>query len=214
MKIIPAILAETLKDFHLRIRQAERFADYVQIDLMDALFVPSRSFPAEHLNTLRTSLFMELHLMVKDPWAFIRPIHHPNIKSVIFHFESDVDHARFITFVKGRGTAVGLAVKPENALSEFRVIAEQVDTLLFLAVDPGAYGSPFKVEVLEKIKAAKRLFPGKPISVDGGVSLDNLKSFMRIGIDSVCVGSRIFLKGNPDENYRQFIGTLDALEDH
>ena len=85
--------------------------------------------------------------------------------------------------------------------------------LLFLTVDPGAYGSPFKVEVLKKIEEARRIFPNKVISVDGGVSLDNLKSFMYIGVDSVCVGRRIFLKGNPEENYRQFAKKLEECED-
>jgi len=212
MKIVPAILAEKLADFHLRIRQAELFTDYVQIDLMDAIFVPTQSFPVEKLNTIRTSLSFEIHLMVKNPLAFIRSINHPNLKRVIFHFESDVDHFRFITMVKGRGMSAGLAVKPETRLAEFRKIAENADTLLFLTVDPGAYGSPFKFEVLEKIEEARRIFSDKVISVDGGVSIDNLKSFLDIGVDSVCVGSRIFLKGNPEENYRQFSKKLEEWE--
>jgi len=37
MKIVPAILAEKIADFHLRIRQAELFTDYVQIDLIREL---------------------------------------------------------------------------------------------------------------------------------------------------------------------------------
>ena len=40
MKIVPAILANNVDDFVFRLRQAESFADYVQVDLMDGVFVP------------------------------------------------------------------------------------------------------------------------------------------------------------------------------
>jgi len=33
----------------------------------------------------------------------------------------------------------------------------------------------------------------------GTVSFDNLKLFLEIGVDCVCVGSRICLQGNPHE---------------
>ena len=50
MKIVPAVLAENLEDFLLKLRQAESFTNYVQIDLMDGIFVPSESFSAEKMN--------------------------------------------------------------------------------------------------------------------------------------------------------------------
>jgi hypothetical protein len=33
-----------------------------------------------------------------------------------------------------------------------------------------------------------------------------------MGVDSVCVGSRIFLKGNPAENYTLFVRKLKEIE--
>ena len=88
---------------------------------------------------------------------------------------------------------------------------DQVESLLFLTVDPGYYGSPFRMEVLEKIEKTKRLFPDKPISVDGGISLDNLKLFIDLNVEAVCVGSRIFLKGIPKENYMEFINKVKEM---
>jgi len=34
MKIVPALLADNFEEFLFRFRQAEAFADYVQVDLM------------------------------------------------------------------------------------------------------------------------------------------------------------------------------------
>jgi ribulose-phosphate 3-epimerase len=212
MKIVPAVLAENADDFLLRLKQAESFADYVQIDMMDGVFVPTNSFAPERINNLVTPLLFEIHLMVKHPSAYIAPLHNPGLKKVLFHFESDVKHLDFIRQMKERGIEPGLAVKPETEIEKFRSIADQVGTILFLTVDPGSYGSPFRPEVLHKIRKAKAIFKDKILAADGGVSIDNLQLFLDAGVDYVCVGSRIFLHGSPAENYRHFISQLNKLE--
>jgi ribulose-phosphate 3-epimerase len=212
MKIIPAILAANCDDFDLMIQQAESFTDYVQIDMMDGAFVPSVSFSPEKLNHLRTSLSFELHLMVKHPSAYISGIDNPGLKKVIFHFESDLKHDDFIDQIKKRGLSTGMAVKPETELKAFEKVVEKIDSLLFLSVSPGAYGSAFRPEVMEKIRKVRRMFPDKALSADGGVSLENLKLFIEAGVDSVCVGSRIFLQGDPAKNYEMFVKKIKELE--
>jgi len=212
MKIVPAILAENADDLLLRLKQAESFMDYVQIDMMDGAFVPTNSFPPETINNVVTSLSFEIHLMVKHPSAYIAPLHNPGLKKVLFHFESDVKHCDFIRQIRERGIDAGLAVKPETEIEEFGQIAEHVNTILFLTVDPGSYGSPFRPEILTKIRGARTIFKDKIISADGGVSADNLQLFLDAGVDYVCVGSRIFLNGSPAENYKHFISKLNELE--
>jgi ribulose-phosphate 3-epimerase len=212
VKIVPAVLAENYDDFVLRLRQAESFTDYIQIDLMDGIFVPSLSFPGEKLKSIKTSIDFEIHLMVKHPSAYMSGIDNPNLKKVIFHFESDVKHLDFIKQMRKRGLDIGMAIKPETEIEEWQGMAELVDSLLFLTVDPGAYGSPFKSEVMEKIGKARHMFKDKILSADGGVSLENLRLFLEAGIDYVCVGSRIFLGENPAKNYEIFVKKLAELE--
>jgi ribulose-phosphate 3-epimerase len=211
MNIVPAILASTKNEFFFLLRQAESFTDYVQIDLMDGFFVPTRSFPEEKLNSVETTLSLELHLMVKHPAAFMSRIHNQNIKKVIFHFESEVKHLDFITYLNNQGIATGLAVNPDTKIGQFRELGKKVDTLLFLTVTPGKYGSPFRPEVIDKIAESRKIFPDKTIAVDGGVSKDNLKNFFDIGVDYVCVGSRIFLDDYPEKSYKSFKDKIDEL---
>jgi ribulose-phosphate 3-epimerase len=213
MKIVPALLAEKSEDLFLRMKQAEAFADYVQIDMMDGVFVPTRSFPPEEVKNIQTGISFEVHLMVNDPWSYMDHINHPRLRQVIFHYEAKLpDALDFIRCLKRRSLRAGLAVNPETPLEKFQKTAEYADTVLFLTVTPGRYGSPFKPEVLGKIAQTRTLFPGKTIAVDGGVSLDNLNEFMEIGVDYVCIGSRIFLRGDPKDNYRQFLKKVDELE--
>jgi ribulose-phosphate 3-epimerase len=213
MKIVPALLAEKQEIFLARLRQAETFSDYIQIDLMDGIFVPSKSFPVEDLKDAGCKVPFEVHLMLNNPWSFLEFSDLPNLKQVIFHFESKItDHIDFIHALRQKSLKAGLAIKPETELEKFQKTAEYVDTILFLTVDPGRYGSIFKPEVLKKIDRTRTLFPGKSIAVDGGVSLDNLNEFLKLGVDYVCVGSRIFMKGDPRENFRQFVKKVDEIE--
>ena len=211
MKIVPAVLAERENEFFVLVKQSEAFTDYVQIDIMDGFFVPSCSFPVSALKKLRTNIDFELHLMVKHPSAFMIQVDHPRLRKVVYHIESDVNHGDFISQLNKRGIESGLAIKPDTPLEAFRHIAGHVDTLLFMTVDPGYYGSPFKPEVLEKIQETRALFKAKVIAVDGGVSVGNLELFLQAGVDYACVGSRIFQGDNPGENYRQFLRRLEEL---
>jgi ribulose-phosphate 3-epimerase len=204
IRIIPAVLAETWEEFAARMRQAEAFADYVQIDMMDGAFVPSRSFPPEMLPRLQTRLSFEAHLMVNDPLDWFGRMRNPGLRKVIFHIESGADPLDAIAHITEAGIEAAVAFRPETPLADFAEIARQAGSLLFLTVDPGRYGSPFHPEVLEKVRDARRMFPDKEIAVDGGVSPENLGEIRRAGADAAAVGSRIFLKGDPAANYRLF----------
>lgn len=212
MKVVPSVLAEKFDDFVKRVHQAESFTDYVQVDLMDGVFVETRSFPPEKINSVETPLSFEVHLMAEDPLGFLNGMDHPGLKKVIFHCETGVNHLELVSTIRERGLSPGVAIRPETGLAQCREIAELVDTLLLLTVDPCCYGSPFKPEVLHKIVEARKLFPSKLISVDGGVSLDNLKDFFDAGVDYACVGSRIFLHKDPGESYRLFAHKMQELE--
>jgi ribulose-phosphate 3-epimerase len=213
VKIVPSILADNMNDFLSLIRQAESFAGYVQIDLMDGLFVPTKSIPPEAINSLETSLSFEVHLMFKDPVSVIDAIDHPGLRKAIFHVESDGDHREVVARLHKKSIGIGLAVNPETGLDRIENLAADADTLLFMTVDPGRYGSPFIPAVFDKVKSARKDFMAKLIAVDGGVSADNLPLFLSLGVDYACVGSRIFLGGNPAENYRIFNERLNKLEE-
>lgn len=212
MNVVPSVLAEDPDDFVRRMRQAEDFTEYVQIDVMDGMFVDTTSITPELINTLTTPLAFEMHLMVMDPADVVRKIDHQGLRKIIFHFESGVDHQDLANEIKRRGLLPGLAVRPETTFETIRNTAVYFDTLLFLTVYPGRYGGSFLPEMVTKVSEARRTFTGKTIGVDGGVSTDNIGMFYGIGVDYVCVGSRIFMGESPKENYGQFIKCLNELK--
>ena len=51
-RVVPAILTDDPKALEAMVRQAEAFTRYVQLDIMDGLFVPSHSISYQHLSRL------------------------------------------------------------------------------------------------------------------------------------------------------------------
>lgn len=204
MRIVPSLLAEDFDAFTQLVRKAEKFTDYVQVDLMDGVFVESRSFRAADLKQLDTSLFFEVHLMFKDPAAALEGLQHPRLRQVIFHIESKAHTQELVRMIKGKGLRAGIALNPETEAEASRGLKD-VDSILLLTVDPGRYGSPFKPEVLSKAAKIRELYPRTSVGVDGGVSLENLELIKAAGVDYACVGSRILLHPDPAASYREFV---------
>lgn len=204
MRVVPAILANNLEDFKRFIKIAETFTDYVQLDFMDGLFVPSKSITPDELRDFRTTLRTEAHLMVKQPEDYLETLKEFGTEKVLFHFEAVSSSLDTLNTIKDKGFTAGLAINPETSLAEVEELTAQVDSVLFLTVNPGFYGSPFMPEVLDKVKELKKSKPHLSVGVDGGIKLDNIKMVKDAGADFVCVGSAIFVSSNPAQSFLDF----------
>jgi len=202
-QVVPAILTEDPKALETMVRQAESFTTYVQFDIMDERFVPSRSITHEHLAALAMKLDWEAHLMVENPERYIEGFRRAGAQKVIFHYEATSSPQEVISQARHLGLGVGLALNPETPVSAITPIVSEVDSILFLTVHPGFYGSPFIPEVLTKVTELRSTGLGVEIGVDGGIKDDNIAQVARAGVDVIYVGSAIFLQPQPGESYRQ-----------
>jgi ribulose-phosphate 3-epimerase len=208
MKIVPAILTDKPQDLKLMLAQAETFTDFVQIDFMDGSFVPSKSIGPEDLAEIAMNVGWEAHLMVKDPIRYLPSLKREGLKRVLVHWEAGPRPESFVSAIRDFGFHVGLAINPETTLSQFEELVDRIESVLFLSVDPGFYGSPFIAEVLEKIREFRSRFPSKMIGIDGGISLDNMQRVKSSGVDYACVGSRIFRHDDPRKSYEEFVAAI------
>jgi ribulose-phosphate 3-epimerase len=184
------------------LRQSETFTDYVQIDIMDGQFVPSRSINWKHLAAIKTKLSWEAHLMVLHPEDQFEGFKQAGAKKVVFHYEATQSPREVISFARDLGLGVGLAVNPETTVSAILPLTGEIDSLLFLSVVPGFYGSKFIPEVLDKIAEFRRARPDMEIGIDGGIKESNIVQIARAGADVICVGSAIFLQPDPAVSFR------------
>jgi ribulose-phosphate 3-epimerase len=204
-RVVPAILTQDPEALEAMVRQTEGFTTYVQFDIMDGRFVPSRSITHEHLSALPLKLNWEAHLMVQCPENYLADLHQAGAQKVIFHYEATSSPREVISQARHLGLEVGLALNPETPISAITSLASAVDSVLFLTVHPGFYGSEFVPEVLEKLAEFRSARPDAEIGVDGGIKESNIAQVARVGVDVIYVGSAIFLQPRPAEAFRRLM---------
>ncbi|MFH0772039.1 MAG: ribulose-phosphate 3-epimerase [Candidatus Omnitrophota bacterium] len=208
MKIVPAILTDKPEELRKMIACAQEFCDLAQIDIMDGKFVPSRSIPAEDLSGIKTSLRLEIHLMVEEPTRYLELFKRAGAERIVFHYESKEDAAEVIRKIRALGLGAGIAINPQTSVVEVRRFLKDVDLILLLSVNPGFYGSKFMPEVCDKAKELKDNKGELIVAMDGGLKKDNILMIRDAGVDIACVGSGIFGGENPIQNYRSLLEML------
>ena len=201
--VVPAILTDSPTSLDTMVRQSETFTDYVQFDVMDGKFVPSRSITGEHLANLPMKLEWEVHLMVLQPEDYLPYFQREGAIRVIFHYEATSSPRKVIFMAQELGLKVGLAVNPETPISAVLPLIDDVDNVLLMSVHPGFYGAPFIPEVLDKVRELRKLQPDIEIGIDGGVKESNIARIAQSGANVIYVGSAIFLQPQPDESFRR-----------
>jgi ribulose-phosphate 3-epimerase len=210
VKIVPAILTEDPKALENMVRQTQSFTSYAQFDIMDGQFVPSRSITAEHIAGLTVNLNWEAHLMVLNPENYVADFQRAGAQKIVFHYEATSSPREVISLVRNLGLKAGLAVNPETPVAAIAPLVRDVDSVLFLSVNPGFYGSKFIPEVLEKIVAFHKAYPSLESGIDGGIKESNIAMIARSGVDVIYVGSAIFLQPEPGESFRRLQTLAEA----
>jgi ribulose-phosphate 3-epimerase len=210
IRMVPAILTDDPKALETMVRQTETFTSYAQFDIMDGQFVPSRSVTCEHIARLTMKLNWEAHLMVLHPENYLEDFRQAGAQKIVFHYEATPSPRQVISLVGNLGIKVGLAVNPETPVTAITPLANELDSVLFLSVNPGFYGSKFIPEVLDKIAAFCRARPDLEIGIDGGIKEGNIATIARSGVDVIYVGSAIFLQPQPGESYHHLLALAEA----
>jgi ribulose-phosphate 3-epimerase len=210
-RVVPAILTDDPESLEMMIRQAEEFTGYVQVDIMDGQFVPSKSITVTHLHNLVINLEWEAHLMVMFPERYFEKFRRAGTGKVVFHYEATDRHAEVIDHARKCGLKVGLAINPETLVSDTLPFLSAVDSVLLLTVNPGYYGAPFISEVMDKVTEIRAVYPDLEIGVDGGIKENNIVDVARKGVDMICVGSAVFLQPQPGESYRHLQEMVNSI---
>jgi len=203
-QIVPAILATNVTDFEKQVRQIEKYTDIIHVDICDGIFAPQKTITVDDIRNVKTTAQLALHFMVQDPTQEIEKWYDfPNIKRMIFHFETAGIPAAVIHHIESYGFNAGVAVNPETPAEDVNAVGFQADMVVFMAVNPGRQGQEFFPEVIEKINEFKAIHPNTPIAIDGGVHVDELIELKDLNLDYIIVGSEIFMHPNPGERLKE-----------
>jgi ribulose-phosphate 3-epimerase len=203
IQIVPAILTNDSVELEKLVRQSESFTNFVQLDIMDGNFVPSKSVSYEQIAKINPRLKWEAHLMVLHPEDCLEDFKQAGAQKIVFHYEATPSPEKVIKAIRKLGMQVGLAVNPETPNKAIIPLIKQIDSVLFLSVNPGFYGAKFIPEVLNKITDLRKQYPELEIGIDGGIKESNIVQIARTGVNAICVGSAIFLQTDPAASYNR-----------
>lgn len=206
IQVCPSILSG---DFGRLAEEAKRIekagADAIHIDIMDGHFVPNLTLGPRAVAAINraTHLFLDVHIMIYNPFDYIESFVQAGADRITFHFEATEDVEDTLAFIKKCGIQAGLAFRPETTFSMIPKYIDKCDLVLLMTVSPGFGGQKFLPEVLEKIKLTRDFCEkyGKGphpfnIQVDGGINHETAKQCVEAGANVLVSGHYLF--GQPD----------------
>ena len=232
-EIIPAILPRDFNEIEEKIGLINGLAKTVQIDICDGQFTPVASWPYRKHDDDFDKLVheqegfpgwededFEIDLMANRPEELVDDWISAGASRIIIHIEAKGDIKKAIEILQGR-VEVGLALNEETpieAIHDFFVIPAKagihglttgsnsmINFVQLMGIDSiGFQRQAFDDKVLGRIKQVRFKYPTIPISIDGGVSLDNASELIAAGADRLVVGSAIFDSDNPTEALERF----------
>lgn len=212
MIIAPSVLSLDYSKFIEQLKDLNECVKWLHFDVMDGNFVPNLSFGPDILKCFRrnTNLFIDVHLMVKDPLYFSNVFINNGADLITFHIEAldyDVNKAKeLIIKIKEKYVKVGVSIKPNTDPRVIEPLLKYIDLVLIMSVEPGYGGQSFmdnayqKIEYYDAYRKENNL--NYLIEIDGGINDRNSHSCISKGVDVLVAGSFVFngdIKSNVDK---------------
>ncbi len=212
----PSILSADFANLGKQIKELDKAgAQYVHIDVMDGMFVPSISFGMPVMKSIRkyTERVFDVHLMIEDPDRYINDFAAAGADLITVHAEACKHLDRTISAIKEKGLLAGVALNPATPLSVIEWILPKVDMVLIMSVNPGFGGQSMIPYCVDKVRDLKAMIEKKglktDIEVDGGVNHKNVSDFLDAGANIIVAGSAVF-NGDITENVEKFLKIINA----
>ncbi len=209
--IAPSILSADFLHLEREIELVQKAgADLLHMDVMDGHFVNNLTFGPFIVKQIKkiAKIPLDVHLMIENPDRWIDVYAQAGAYNITVHFEACVHLHRAIQHIKELGLNASVSLNPATPPNVIEYIAENLDMVLVMSVNPGFGGQKYislvnkKIEYLDNLRKTNGY--SYLIEVDGGVNENNIEMLSSLGVDVFVAGSAIFGKDNYDETIKRF----------
>lgn len=189
---------------------AKAGAQYIHVDVMDGIFVPSISYGMPVIKSVRksTDAVFDVHLMITEPVRYIRDFVDSGADIITVHVEACKDIDETIRDIKACGVRAAVAINPATPVDKIMPYLDDIDMALVMSVHPGFGGQKFIPDVLDKVRIIRSYYRDnnmdKDIEIDGGINFDNLPEVLEAGANVIVAGSSVY-RGDAATNTKKFL---------
>ena len=209
IKIAPSILSANLSKINDEIKEVEKYADLIHVDIMDGIFVPHTTVDSNFVKTIKTKVPLDVHLMVHEPSdSYIKGFIDAGAYSITIHEEACKDPAKQLNFIRKNKTMAAISIKPKTPLDKIKQYLGMVDMVLIMTVEPGWAGQKFIESTMEKLRELRKLKPKLDIEVDGGINPYTTRVALDAGANVFVAGTSIFGKKDRVAAIKEILNSL------
>ena len=187
-------------------------ARVIHVDVMVGHFVPALSMGPLVVKALRgREATLDVHLMVERPERHVAEFARAGASTIIVHVEATPHVHYALQAVREAGASAGLALCPGTPVSAAAEVAEDLDVLLCMTVDPGWGGQAFIPGSLAKLERLRAMLPPHTaLEVDGGIDATTAGACARAGATVFVAGTAVFGAADPAAAVREIAAAADA----
>ena len=218
--LAPSILSADFKILGEQLKLTEEAgAEYIHFDVMDGKFVPSISFGMPVLASIRNAVdqIFDVHLMINDPDRYLHYFKEAGADIISVHAEACNQLDVTIDRIRDLGCKVGVVLNPATSLTTLDFVLEKIDMVLLMTVNPGFGGQKYMTSMTRKIVELRRIIDEREfdvdIEVDGGITVENVRTVLDAGANIIVSGSGIY-RGDVTQNVTNFLDIFKEYDSH